>query len=270
MPELPEVETTCGGIRPHLVGKKIKRLRVLQPKLRWPVPAELQQIEGQFVRSVQRRGKYILLQTKVGCAILHLGMSGSLRVVKQSLPLEKHDHVEFGLANGEALRLRDPRRFGSVLWSVEPLEQHWLLSKLGPEPLSEAFDVDYLHQRAKGRRVAVKNFIMNSQVVVGVGNIYASEALFMSGILPSTAAGKISKARFERLLLAIKQVLTAAIEQGGTTLKDFVQADGKPGYFQQSLSVYGRKNEPCLVCQKPVQQIVLGQRSTYFCSTCQR
>ncbi|MDQ7074379.1 MAG: bifunctional DNA-formamidopyrimidine glycosylase/DNA-(apurinic or apyrimidinic site) lyase [Gammaproteobacteria bacterium] len=270
MPELPEVETTCRGIRPHLLGKKIKSVQVFQPQLRWLVPPELQQIEGQFVRSVERRGKYILIQSKTGCAIVHLGMSGSLRLVKQSLPLEKHDHVQFSLANGQALRLRDPRRFGSVLWSSEPLEQHWLLQKLGPEPLSDEFNLDYLLQRAKGRRVAVKNFIMNSQVVVGVGNIYASEALFLSGILPTTAAGKISKARFERLLRVIKAVLAAAIEQGGTTLKDFVQADGKPGYFQQKLHVYGRKNEACLVCEKPIEQVVLGQRSTFFCSTCQR
>ena len=270
MPELPEVETTRRGIIPYVEGVKVQSIVVRQDKLRWPVPQSLHELEGYKVLSVKRRAKYLLLASSQGTAILHLGMSGSLRVIEASLAAEKHDHVDIILATGKALRLHDPRRFGAVLWTREDPLQHRLLCKLGPEPLSEEFDARLLYRVSRNRRVSVKQFIMNAHVVVGVGNIYASESLFMAGILPTTAAGKLSIARYEALVAAIKCVLARSIEQGGTTLRDFVQAEGKPGYFQQQLHVYGRAGQACLVCGTLIKQITQGQRSSFYCAECQR
>ncbi len=271
MPELPEVETTRSGIAPHLQGQRVDNVIIRQRQLRCPIPASLKRhLVGQSIVSVGRRGKYILLETLAGWGILHLGMSGILRVVDASLPPAKHDHVDIVLCNDQCLRLTDPRRFGALLWTkTDPLE-HKLLANLGPEPLTAAFSTDYLYQRAQGRKQAIKAFIMDSHVVVGVGNIYANEALFKSGIHPHRAAGKVSKARFESLVQNIKAILAAAIKQGGTTLKDFRKADGKPGYFKQQLQVYGRGGEPCVTCGNPLKESRLGQRSTVYCGACQR
>lgn len=270
MPELPEVETTCRGIRPHLEGQTVSKIIVREARLRWPVPLAIHELEGQAVLSVRRRGKYILLQTAQGTGIVHLGMSGSLRVVKNQTAPEKHDHVDMVLENDKVLRLRDPRRFGAVLWTPDDPMQHKLIRSLGPEPLSEAFNVAYLYQQSRRRTVSIKQFIMNGQVVVGVGNIYACESLFKAGISPRRQAGKISRKRYSKLVEMIKEVLAQAIEQGGTTLRDFVQAEGKPGYFQQQLNVYGRTDEECPVCGSGIRQIKQGQRSTFYCSACQR
>ena len=270
MPELPEVETTCRGIAPYTEGQVVTKVVVRQPKLRWPVPDNLQELVGQTVRQVSRRAKYVLLEAESGTVMLHLGMSGSLRVVEADLAPEKHDHVDLVLASGKAIRLHDPRRFGAVLWTQQAIEQHKLIQHLGPEPLTETFNADYLYNCAQKRSIAVKQFIMDAQVVVGVGNIYASESLFMAGISPKRAANKVSKARYVQLTDCIKQVLARSIAQGGTTLRDFVQAEGKPGYFQQQLNVYGRTNEPCRLCAAPIKQIKQGQRSTFYCSNCQK
>lgn len=270
MPELPEVETTRRGIEPHVVGRTVALFDVRQPKLRWPVPAALAALlPGKTVEAVSRRGKYLLIQFDCGHLLVHLGMSGSLRVVERSKEPGKHDHVDLCLTDGKALRLTDPRRFGAVLWQ-DADEVHELLAHLGPEPLSDEFDDQYLLVRAKGRKTAIKMFIMDSKVVVGVGNIYANEALFAAGIHPKRAAGNISAARMNRFVYEIKRVLAAAIEQGGTTLKDFVGGDGKPGYFKQQLNVYGRAGAPCVSCKQPLKEIRLGQRSTVYCSHCQR
>ena len=270
MPELPEVETTCRGISPYVIGYKVSSIVVRQPKLRWAIPESLHELEGQEVLSVKRRAKYILLESEKGTAILHLGMSGSLRVIDASLTPEKHDHIDIVFSTGKAIRLHDPRRFGAVLWTREDPLQHKLLCNLGPEPLSDVFDALFLHKISRKRKVAVKQFIMNARIVVGVGNIYASESLFMAGISPKTAAGKISLARYEKLVDAIKAVLARSIEQGGTTLRDFVQAEGKPGYFQQQLNVYGRAGEECRVCGSLIKQASQGQRSSFYCSICQK
>ena len=270
MPELPEVETTRRGIEPHIDGQTVTSVRVRQPRLRWPVPANLSElIVDQKVCGVKRRGKYLLISFATGDLLIHLGMSGSLRVLPQTAPAAKHDHVEILFDTGLMLRLTDPRRFGAVLWQPQG-ELHTLLAKLGPEPLTDAFDVESLQQACKGRSQAIKLLIMNSQVVVGVGNIYANEALFRSGIDPRRAAGKISKARLACLVEEIKSVLGYAITRGGTTLRDFLASDGKPGYFAQELAVYGRAGEPCIQCAKPLKEVRLGQRSTVFCSHCQR
>ncbi|MBQ0783810.1 MAG: bifunctional DNA-formamidopyrimidine glycosylase/DNA-(apurinic or apyrimidinic site) lyase [Amphritea sp.] len=269
MPELPEVETTRRGIEPHLEGRIIKDLIVRQPKLRWPVPEQLKAlVSGNQVVSVARRGKYLLLNLPNGAVMVHLGMSGSLYLVPADQPAGYHDHVDLVLDSGMALRLTDPRRFGSVLW--QPLgETHELLVKLGPEPLSDDFTLDYLKQCCSERKQSIKQFIMNSHVVVGVGNIYANEALFKAGIHPKRAAGNISKARLSRLVDEIRTVLAKAIEQGGTTLKDFVGGDGQPGYFKQQLNVYGRGGESCHHCKSTLKEIRLGQRSTVYCPECQ-
>ena len=224
----------------------------------------------QKILSVERRAKYILISTKAGTLIIHLGMSGSLRIVKSNTPFDKHDHFDLILKNGDCLRLHDPRRFGSVLWTNKPPLEHKLLCKLGPEPISELFTAAKIYKLSRKRSVTIKQFIMNGHIVVGVGNIYASEALFLAGIHPRKAAGKISLVRYEKLVTAIKKVLAAAIKQGGTTLKDFTQSDGKPGYFQQKLNVYGRKDEACTVCKKPISHCMLGQRATYYCTQCQK
>lgn len=269
MPELPEVETTKRGIEPHLLHRTIKAVKVRHRGLRWPIPANLEkQVTGQRVNSISRRGKYILLGLKTGTVIIHLGMSGSMRCVKCSEPVEKHDHVDFVLGQF-CLRFRDPRRFGAILFTSDDPLQHKLLKHLGPEPLEKAFNGEYLFERSRKRKVSIKQFIMDSKVVVGVGNIYASESLFYAGINPNREAGKISKPRYQQLAAAIKKVLRAAIKQGGTTLQDFTNSDGNPGYFKQKLAVYGREGEPCTQCGKPIKHLVQGQRASYYCSHCQ-
>ncbi len=271
MPELPEVETTCRGIEPHLLDETVVKVTVRNRRLRWPVPINLnKKLEGSKIEKVKRRGKYILLQTEQGTTLIHLGMSGSLRIVNASIPAEKHDHVDFMIANGKCLRLRDPRRFGSVLWAGKKPLQHKLLKTLGPEPLDEEFNAEYIFTKSRQRSQAIKTFIMDSHLVVGVGNIYASESLYRCGINPKRAAGKTALPRYEKLVVAIKNVLGDAISSGGTTLKDFVDSEGSPGYFSQHLNVYGRKNEPCYTCKNPIRQITLGQRSTFYCPVCQR
>lgn len=270
MPELPEVETTCRGIAPHSEGRTVRDVVVRQPQLRWPVPDSLNRLVGQTINAVSRRAKYVLLETDAGTAMLHLGMSGSLRVVDAALPAGKHDHVDLVLDSGQAIRLHDPRRFGAVLWTEDAIEYHKLIQHLGPEPLTDAFNAGYLYACAQKRSLSVKQFIMDAQVVVGVGNIYASESLFMAGISPKRAANKVSKARYVLLTDCIKSVLAKAIQQGGTTLRDFVQAEGKPGYFQQQLNVYGRSGEDCRQCGETIRQIKQGQRSTFYCARCQR
>ncbi|AWL10562.1 DNA-formamidopyrimidine glycosylase [Saliniradius amylolyticus] len=268
MPELPEVEVSRRGISPHIKGQTIARWVIRQRQLRWPIPEAVEQSRGLRITDIRRRAKYLLLDTDAGSIILHLGMSGKLRVVDATLPAEKHDHLDLVFTNGQCLRLNDPRRFGACLWQFKD-EQHELLQNLGPEPLTEDFDAGHLYLSSRNRRQAVKNFIMDNRIVVGVGNIYASEALFMAGIHPKRAAGRVGQKAYQRLTAAIKQVLAGAIEQGGTTLKDFTQADGNPGYFAQSLNVYGRKGEPCLLCGNAIQAQVIGQRNTYYCVSCQ-
>ncbi|WP_428608166.1 bifunctional DNA-formamidopyrimidine glycosylase/DNA-(apurinic or apyrimidinic site) lyase [Sedimenticola sp.] len=270
MPELPEVETTRRGIAPHIEGQRISGVQIRQPQLRWPIAPNLAElVTGRTIRAVERRAKYLLLRLSNGTLILHLGMSGSLRILPRDTAPGKHDHFDL-LFKSCCLRLRDPRRFGAVLWTDQPLAEHPLLAHLGPEPLSDKFDGDYLHRQAGTRRVAVKNLIMDGRVVVGVGNIYANEALFRAGILPTRAANRISADRYARLSEEIKAVLAAAIRQGGTTLRDFQQEDGKPGYFAQELLVYGRTGEPCSQCGAPLKQQRIGQRSSFFCGHCQR
>ncbi len=270
MPELPEVETTRRGIEPHLLQQRITRVIVRKRKLRWPVPSQLAtELHQQIVRAVLRRGKYLLLRFDHGSLILHLGMSGSLRILPADSPVQKHDHVEWQLSNGQCLRLRDPRRFGAVLWTRRDPLKHRLLATLGPEPLLTEFDGEYLFDRSRSRKQAIKSFIMDSKVVVGVGNIYTSEALFMAGIHPLRAAGRISATRHQQLSAAIKNVLAAAIRQGGTTLRDFTDSDGSPGYFKQQLKVYGRAEQACPNCARPIRQQVIAQRASYYCPRCQ-
>ena len=270
MPELPEVETTRRGIAPHIEGKRIATICVRNPNLRWPVPTdELASLMRCRLKSVSRRGKYLLLATSKGTIIIHLGMSGSLRIARSDEPPRLHDHVDLVLSDGTMLRFHDPRRFGCWLFTDQDPNDHELIAHLGPEPLSDAFNLDYLYETSRGRKVAVKQFIMSSQVVVGVGNIYANEALYQAGIHPKRAAGRIARQRYEKLLLAIKAVLANAIEQGGTTLRDFVGGDGNPGYFKQSLNVYGRGALPCKQCENPLTEIRMGQRTTVFCKFCQ-
>ena len=270
MPELPEVETTRRGIAPHVEGRRISAIIVRHPQLRWPIPDTVQLAVGQPVIAVRRRAKYLLLDTARGTIVLHLGMSGSLTVQPVDKPVLKHDHLDIVLESGYCLRLNDPRRFGACLWQGADEEPLKLLQGMGPEPLSDTFDGERLFKRSRGRTVAVKNFIMTNAVVVGVGNIYANEALFMAGIDPRRAAGKVSRARYLALGGHIKTVLAHAIEQGGTTLRDFLGADGKPGYFKQALKVYGRGGKPCVICDRHLIEIRLGQRSTVYCRHCQR
>ncbi len=270
MPELPEVETTLRGITPHLQDRRIVRISVRERRLRWPIPADVRKAEGQRIVKLSRRGKYLLLELEQGGLILHLGMSGSLRIMTEHQAPEKHDHVDIELEDGICLRFNDPRRFGAFLWVNDSFDAHSLLRNLGPEPLSEQFNAEHLFQRSRGRRVAIKNFIMNGHIVVGVGNIYASEALFMAGIHPQRAAGRVSLKRYEGLVSAIRDVLSRAIEQGGTTLRDFVNSDGAPGYFGQELLVYDRAGKDCFQCGATIKKKVIGQRSSYYCSACQR
>ena len=270
MPELPEVETTLRGVSPYLVGRAITEVDVRERHLRWPVPAAIDQLAGTEISSARRRGKYMLFAAGGGTIIWHLGMSGGMRILDPETEWRKHDHLALRLDSGKELRYHDPRRFGCVLFCEGDPEEHELLRKLGPEPLGDEFTGRYLGGVAAGRKVAIKQLIMNSDVVVGVGNIYACEALYLAGIRPTREAGKVSKIRLEKLVAEIKSVLGAAIESGGTTLRDFLNEDGQPGYFKQSLHVYGREGEPCRGCGARVKRIVQGQRSTFFCGKCQR
>ncbi|MGL5948308.1 MAG: bifunctional DNA-formamidopyrimidine glycosylase/DNA-(apurinic or apyrimidinic site) lyase [Aeromonas sp.] len=270
MPELPEVEVSGQGIAPYLTTSRVQAVVVRNARLRWPIPAEIQQLVGQHITRVWRRAKYLLLECANGTAILHLGMSGSLRVLPADTPAGKHDHVDIVLASGKLLRLNDPRRFGALLWTTAAPLTHPLLAKLGPEPLSDDFQAAYLFAHSRGRRCAIKPYVMDNHVVVGVGNIYASEALFNAGIDPRRAAGSVTQAQCARLVAEIKTVLAAAIRQGGTTLRDFSRVDGKPGYFVQQLQVYGRGGQPCPQCQTTLSEVRLGQRSSVFCPHCQQ
>lgn len=270
MPELPEVETTRRGIEPHLVGRRVEQVLVREPRLRWPVSEDLgQALTGQRIDAVDRRAKYLLVRTAGGTMMIHLGMSGSLRVLSQAAAPAKHDHLDVSLDDGRVLRFRDPRRFGSVFW-LPAGESHTLLEKLGPEPLSNDFSGQHLFERSRGRRSSVKAFIMDSHIVVGVGNIYANEALFAAGIRPDRAAGRISRQRYDRLAVDVQDVLGLAIKAGGTTLRDFVHEDGSPGYFRHDLKVYGRGGASCVACGRPLVETRLGQRTTVFCRSCQR
>ena len=270
MPELPEVETTRRGIAPYLEGQRVSRVIVRERRLRWPIPEDLDvRLSGQRILQVERRAKYLLINAEVGTLISHLGMSGSLRLVECGLPAARHEHVDIELESGMALRYTDPRRFGALLWSQAPLE-HELLRHLGPEPLTDAFEGERLYQMSRGRSMAVKPFIMDNAVVVGVGNIYATEALFAAGIDPRREAGTLSRARYLKLAQEIKRILAIAIERGGTTLRDFVGGDGQPGYFQQELFVYGRGGEFCKVCGSTLREVRLGQRASVYCPRCQR
>ncbi|HUX91232.1 MAG TPA: bifunctional DNA-formamidopyrimidine glycosylase/DNA-(apurinic or apyrimidinic site) lyase [Gallionellaceae bacterium] len=271
MPELPEVETTLRGLSPHLTSQRIAKVTIRNPHLRWPIPANLPGIlRNQTIRRLYRRAKYLLLECDSGTLILHLGMSGSLRILPALTLPEKHDHFDLQLANGTLMRLRDPRRFGAVLWHEGDIARHPLLASLGPEPLQEDFNAAYLYRATRKRSAAIKQVIMDSHTVVGVGNIYASESLFHAGIRPQLAASKLSLPRCARLVQTIRATLSASIAQGGSTLRDFTDSDGKPGYFQQSYAVYGRTGDPCRVCGTPIKQIVQGQRSTFYCPNCQK
>lgn len=271
MPELPEVETTLRGIAPHIEGQIINGVEIRESRLRWPIPENLGSlISGRRIGRPERRAKYLLLPIDgAGTLIIHLGMSGSLRIVDQSLAPRKHDHVDLRLSNGSSLRYHDPRRFGCLLLTDTPAS-HALIKDLGPEPLASTFNGAYLHGLSRGRKTAIKTFVMDGHVVVGVGNIYASESLFRAGISPLRLAGEVSLQRYEKLAIAIREVLEAAIQQGGTTLRDFVNPEGKPGYFRQTLKVYERAGEPCRNCETPIRMFRQGQRATYWCPKCQR
>ncbi|MGL9750990.1 MAG: bifunctional DNA-formamidopyrimidine glycosylase/DNA-(apurinic or apyrimidinic site) lyase [Symbiopectobacterium sp.] len=269
MPELPEVETSRRGISPYLVGHTILHVYVRNPRLRWPVSSEILALSDQPILSIARRAKYLLFALPGGWIIVHLGMSGSLRILPEYLPPDKHDHVDMVMDNGHVLRYTDPRRFGAWLWTTD-LETSSVLAHFGPEPLSEAFSPDYLYQRSRGKHTTIKQWVMDNKVVVGVGNIYANESLFMAGIHPDRAAGSLSESESARFVQLIKQVLQRSIEQGSTTLRDFLQKDGKPGYFAQELQVYGRAGELCRVCGTPLLTKKHGQRSTFYCRFCQK
>ncbi|MEQ1916032.1 MAG: bifunctional DNA-formamidopyrimidine glycosylase/DNA-(apurinic or apyrimidinic site) lyase [Gallionella sp.] len=268
MPELPEVETTRNGLAPHMVGALIVAAVVRNRSLRWPIP-DLP-VDGRTILGLTRRAKYLLMDCGNGTLILHLGMSGSLRILPVGTPPASHDHFDLILTNGKLMRLRDPRRFGAVLWHEGDINSHPLLASLGPEPLQEDFDARYLHQALRGRSIAIKQALMDNHIVVGVGNIYANESLFRSGIKPQLAAGKVSLKRCARLVEEIRATLAAAIAKGGSTLRDFVHSDGSSGYFQQEYFVYGRAGVPCRLCGAPIKQIKQGQRSSFYCGNCQK
>jgi formamidopyrimidine-DNA glycosylase len=271
MPELPEVETTRRGLEPHLVGRRITAVTVREHRLRWPVPRDFAAaLNGQTILGLRRRAKYLLLDLEHGHVILHLGMSGALRVVERSAPAGKHDHLDIEVGASHRLRLTDPRRFGSVHFIVENVETHPLLAALGPEPLSDAFDAAMLYAATRGRRASIKETLMNAHVVVGVGNIYASEALFRAGIDPRTHAGRVGQSRCAALVDAVKQTLRDALDAGGSSLRDWHHADGGLGYFQQQYFAYGRAGESCRRCGATIRTIRQGQRATYFCPGCQR
>ena len=271
MPELPEVETTKRGIEPYLLGQTIASVEVRQPKLRWPVSSEVDSLPGSRITSIQRRAKYLLIEVERGAhLILHLGMSGSLRIIEPTAELRKHDHVLISLSNGLQLRFHDPRRFGCLLWTEQDPAHHPLLASLGPEPLSDQFSTETLLEKSQRRNVPIKPFLMDNKVVVGVGNIYACEALHSAGINPKRSANRISRKRLDRLVEETKKVLHRSIEQGGTTLRDFLKQDGTAGYFKQQLNVYGRENELCRICETPIRRIIQAQRSTFYCPSCQK
>ncbi len=270
MPELPEVETTRRGIETAVTGRRILTLIVRDRRLRWPVAPHLEVVlAGQKIKGVGRRAKYLLIHCERGALILHLGMSGSLRLVESAVPTIKHDHFDLTLDSGQSLRFNDPRRFGSLHWTDDDLNKHKLLQSVGPEPLGDNFDGKYLYAASRRRKVALKNFLMNGHVVVGVGNIYASESLYRARIRPGRRASSLSRKESDRLARAVKSVLASAIRVGGTTLRDYVGADGSPGYFRQKLYVYERDRRPCRVCRTPIRKITQGQRSTYYCPFCQ-
>ena len=269
MPELPEVETTRRGLLPNLSGRSFQKAVIRNPSLRWPVPMHLSsRLKGQLVSTIERRGKYLLFRCNSGTLMIHLGMSGSLRIVSSEEPPMKHDHIDLIFNSGDVLRYHDPRRFGSFHW-IKNGQEHPLLASLGPEPLSEKFDGNYLFEQSRRRSISVKQFIMDGKIVVGVGNIYASEALFLSGIRPGNASKRISRERYLKLAASIKIVLQSAIKQGGTTLRDFVGASGLPGYFSLKLNVYGRQGRKCNLCQAIIRCKVLGQRASFYCPACQ-
>lgn len=269
MPELPEVETTRRGLEPHILGKRITGVVLRRDSLRWPIPFEIvERLPGEKILAIERRAKYLLMHTTAGSALWHLGMSGSMRVLKAGTPAGKHDHVDIEMTGKCIIRFTDPRRFGCLLWQA-PDEIHPLLQKLGPEPLSDAFNGDYLFRKSRGKTVAVKSFLMDQAVVVGVGNIYAAESLFRAGISPLREAGSLSKARYEKLAEAAKEILAYAIERGGTTLRDFINPDSEPGYFEQELDVYGREGEPCKQCGRPLRDSRLNNRAGAWCGSCQ-
>lgn len=271
MPELPEVETSLRGITPYIEHQIVSKVTIRYPTLRWPIPAELPElIEQQTLNSLTRRAKYLLLHFNTGTLLIHLGMSGSLRVINKDSPIQKHDHFDLFFANSQGIRLTDPRRFGAVLWLGTNPYAHSLLADLGPEPLSDDFTGAYLYQISRNKKVSIKQFLMNQKIVTGVGNIYCTEALFDSGINPIRAAGNISLARYQALAKNIKTTLSSAIEKGGTSLRDFVGSDGKPGYFKQELNVYGRSEKPCINCQNTLITIKQANRTTVYCKYCQK
>lgn len=271
MPELPEVETALRGIKPYIVGEKVKDVILRFPRLRWPIPEQLPQlIVGHTLKSVVRRGKYLIFRFDHGALILHLGMSGNLRIVNHDVAVKKHDHVDITFSNGKSLRFNDPRRFGALLWAENDVHEHKLLSQLGPEPLTATFSSEYLWKQTRGRAASIKTCLMNGRIVAGIGNIYAAEALFLAGINPKKTANKLSKLDCQHLAEAIKAVLKKAIKKGGTTLRDFADAHGKPGYFKLELLVYGRQGQACPRCANKLKTIVIAQRSTVFCTKCQK
>ena len=270
MPELPEVETTLRGLQPQLLGETIEQLVVRQAQLRWPIPVTLaDHIAQQTIQALSRRGKYLLIHLASGTILCHLGMSGSFRITSPQSPLRRHDHVDFILSHHKILRYHDPRRFGAILWIEQTPDEHPLLRKLGIEPLANEFCGEYLYQASRLRKTAIKAFLMNHQIVVGIGNIYATEALFLAKINPKVPANALTSNQYEILTMCIKQVLTEAITAGGTTLRDFVNSDGNAGYFAQKLHVYGRATQPCFDCKTPIQSVVISQRSSAFCPQCQ-
>jgi formamidopyrimidine-DNA glycosylase len=270
MPELPEVETTRRGLLP-LIGNVVKSVTIRHPTLRWPIPQHLPQtLANQTLRGLTRRAKYILCEYDSGVLLLHLGMSGRVQLLDTNYPPEKHDHFDIEFADGQVLRLRDPRRFGAVLWIDNKDNHHVLLNSLGPEPLEDGFHAKYLHAALSNKTLAIKNAIMDGHVVVGVGNIYASESLFRARIHPETSANKLTLKQCEKLVAEIKSTLNDALSAGGSSLRDFFGVDGNIGYFQQEYFVYGRTNEPCKVCENPIKCIRLGQRSTFYCEKCQK
>lgn len=270
MPELPEVETTKNGISPHILNQTVQQVVIRAPKLRWPIPTNISSdLRGKTVRSVERRAKYLLINFDNGTLIMHLGMSGRLQTLTTKTPAQKHDHVDINFGNGICLRLTDPRRFGAVLWTTTSPFDHKLLKDLGPEPFDSNFTGKHLSSLAQRKKVAVKLFIMDAKNVVGVGNIYASEALFAAQIDPRTPSNQVSPQQYTLLAKHIKRILKLAIEKGGTTLKDFLDTDGKPGYFSQKLQVYGRDTQKCYKCTSIIESVVLGQRNTFYCPECQ-
>ena len=270
MPELPEVETTRKGISSYVVGESVKDIIIRERRLRWLIPINLRRLlKNQRIEKLTRRAKYLLFQTKKGCLILHLGMSGSLRVIKNNQPHVKHDHVDFIFESGNLLRFHDPRKFGSILWTNQDPMTHKLIAHLGLEPLSNGFSTDYLYTKSRKRSSSIKSFIMNNRIVVGIGNIYANEALFLSGINPKLKANKISRVRYGKLVISIKTILSKAIDKGGTTLRDFINSDGMPGYFSNELKIYNRTGESCIQCKRKIKMTRQNQRSTFYCSFCQ-